>query len=221
MRFAFPTVLIAAVLMGLAALVMHRPDQRAVPAPPSAAAQASGPAVMTVPAAQAPAPPQASAARPAALPAAATKTALASADRGDANNQVGMSGGDRVPAINLGHDQMAAAPSPSAAQPPRPQPPAAKTVAAGDIEEGHKVFRKCQACHSLQAGKELVGPSLAGIIGRKSGAEPGFSYSPAMKEANIIWDAQTLAAYLTDPQKAVPGIACLFPASNPITTVPT
>ncbi|MGC2411929.1 MAG: copper-containing nitrite reductase, partial [Stellaceae bacterium] len=126
-------------------------------------------------------------------------------------NQVGMSGGDRVPAINLGHDQMAAAPSPSAAQPPRPQPPAAKTVAAGDIEEGHKVFRKCQACHSLQAGKELVGPSLAGIIGRKSGAEPGFSYSPAMKEANIIWDAQTLAAYLTDPQKAVPGNRMPFP----------
>lgn len=57
----------------------------------------------------------------------------------------------------------------------------------------------------------MIGPTLAGIIGRKAGAEPGFNYSPAMKQANITWTPQTLAAYLTDPQKSMPGNRMPFP----------
>ncbi len=81
----------------------------------------------------------------------------------------------------------------------------------GDAVAGRQVFRKCQACHSLTPGKNLVGPSLAGVIGRKVGAEAGYTYSPAMKQANIMWDAKTLGAYLTDPQKVVPGNKMPFP----------
>ena len=73
------------------------------------------------------------------------------------------------------------------------------------------MFRKCQACHSLEPGKNMLGPSLAGIIGRKAGAEPGYTYSPAMKQADIVWDAKTLDAYLADPQKMVPGNKMPFP----------
>src|SRR5689334_4830964 len=51
----------------------------------------------------------------------------------------------------------------------------------GDPVAGRQVFKKCQACHSLEPGKTILGPSLAGIVGRKSGAEPDFNYSPAMK----------------------------------------
>ena len=83
------------------------------------------------------------------------------------------------------------------------QAPAA--VEGGDAIVGRQVFRKCQACHSMESGKVLVGPSLAGIFGRKAGSQPNYSYSPAMKQAGITWDAKTLAAYLTDPQKVVPG----------------
>ena len=91
-----------------------------------------------------------------------------------------------------------------------------KTVAnaagpQGDAGAGRQVFKKCQACHSLEPGKTILGPSLAGIVGRKSGAEPGFSYSPAMKQASLTWDAATLEAYLTDPQKVVPGNRMPFP----------
>lgn len=70
---------------------------------------------------------------------------------------------------------------------------------------GRQVFKKCEVCHSLEPGKTLVGPSLAGIVGRKAGAEPGYDYSPAMKQANIAWDGKTLDTYLADPQKMVPG----------------
>src|SRR5665213_4132151 len=91
-----------------------------------------------------------------------------------------------------------------------------KTVAnadgpQGDAGAGRQVFKKCQACHSLEPGKTILGPSLSGIVGRKSGAEPGFNYSPALKQAALTWDAATLDSYLMDPQKVVPGNRMPFP----------
>ena len=95
---------------------------------------------------------------------------------------------------------------------PPPAPAAIATSASGgDTGAGRLVFRKCQACHSMEPGKKILGPSLAGIIGRKAGSEPGYNYSPAMKQANIVWDAKTLDAYLSDPQKVVPGNKMPFP----------
>jgi nitrite reductase (NO-forming) len=73
------------------------------------------------------------------------------------------------------------------------------------------VFRKCQACHSIEPGKNLLGPSLSGIIGRKAGTEAGFNYSPAMKSADIVWNPDTLDKYLADPAKVVPGNKMPFP----------
>ena len=81
----------------------------------------------------------------------------------------------------------------------------------GDAVAGRQVFKKCQACHSLEPGKTILGPSLAGIVGRKSGVEPNFNYSPAMKQAALTWGAATLDAYLMDPQKIVPGNRMPFP----------
>jgi nitrite reductase (NO-forming) len=81
----------------------------------------------------------------------------------------------------------------------------------GDPVAGRLVFRKCQACHSLDPGKDILGPSLARIIGRKSGSEPNYSYSPAMKAANLVWDGKTLDSYLADPQRIVPGNKMPFP----------
>ena len=82
--------------------------------------------------------------------------------------------------------------------------PAGATAVDGDAAAGRQVYRKCQACHSLEAGKNALGPSLAGIIGKKSGEVPNYNYSPAMKAANLVWDAATLDAYLLNPSKLVP-----------------
>src|SRR5262249_18515749 len=81
----------------------------------------------------------------------------------------------------------------------------------GDAAAGRQVFRKCQACHSMEPAKNMLGPSLAGLIGRKAGSESGYNYSQAMKQTNITWDAKTLDAYLADPQKTVPGNKMPFP----------
>ena len=90
-------------------------------------------------------------------------------------------------------------------------PPAPAAAAGGDPAAGRQVFRKCQACHSLEPGKNILGPSLAGIIGRKAGSEAGYNYSPALKQADIVWDAGSLDAYLADPARTVPGNRMPFP----------
>ena len=125
------------------------------------------------------------------------------------------------------HEHMAAtstpSPSPTNGQSPAAPastapPPASNAAAAptakpstGDAAAGRLVFRKCQACHSIEPGKNMLGPSLAGVIGRKSGTEAGYNYSPAMKSAGIVWNPQTLDQYLTDPAKVVPGNKMPFP----------
>ena len=83
--------------------------------------------------------------------------------------------------------------------------------ADGDAANGEKIFAKCKACHTVEAGKNKVGPSLAGVVGRKSGMAPGFNYSDAMKNAGLTWDEATLNTYLTNPRKLVPGTKMAFP----------
>ncbi|MGH6962142.1 MAG: c-type cytochrome, partial [Dongiaceae bacterium] len=56
-------------------------------------------------------------------------------------------------------------------------PIAGTALAGGDAAKGEKVFAKCKVCHTLEAGKNRVGPSLAGLFGRKSGTVEGFKYS--------------------------------------------
>jgi len=81
----------------------------------------------------------------------------------------------------------------------------------GDAAQGQKVFVKCQACHSLDAGTNKLGPSLHGLIGRPSASIANFSYSQAMQNAHVTWDPATLDKYLTNPRAMVPGTKMLFP----------
>ena len=83
--------------------------------------------------------------------------------------------------------------------------------AQGDAGRGAQVFGQCKICHSLEAGKNLVGPSLHGLFGRKSGIVPDYEYSSALKRANLTWNDDTLAKYLADPKKVVPGNKMAFP----------
>jgi cytochrome c len=75
---------------------------------------------------------------------------------------------------------------------------------AQDAEHGKTIFKACAACHSTDHANR-VGPGLAGIIGRKAGTAPGFGYSNAMKNSDVVWDAKILDAYVESPQQVVPG----------------
>ena len=76
--------------------------------------------------------------------------------------------------------------------------------ADGDAGRGEQRFQECAACHSVQPGVNNVGPSLAGLFGRKAGSLPDFRYSAAMRRSGITWTAQELDAFIADPQKRVP-----------------
>ncbi|MDH5410797.1 MAG: cytochrome c family protein [Alphaproteobacteria bacterium] len=80
---------------------------------------------------------------------------------------------------------------------------ASPAMADGDAAAGEKVFKKCKACHTLEEGKNKVGPSLHGVIGRAAGAVDGYKYSSAMAESGLTWDDETLAKFLTKPKDLV------------------
>lgn len=85
--------------------------------------------------------------------------------------------------------------------------------AAGDAVKGAVVFKKCMACHTVEAGKNRVGPSLAGIVGRKTASIAGFKYSKAMVAfgaSGKVWDEATLTTYLPAPRDLVKGTTMAF-----------
>jgi cytochrome c len=82
---------------------------------------------------------------------------------------------------------------------------------AGDAAAGQAVFKSvCGGCHSPVAGKTFTGPSLFGIVGRKSGSVAGFKYSPANLAASLTWDVATLDSYLKAPKEKVPGTTMTY-----------
>ena len=84
------------------------------------------------------------------------------------------------------------------------------SYAGSNAPTGESVFNKCVICHSTSPGDNSVGPTLFGIVGRRSGSVPGYSYSEAMKAANKTWDEAALETYVKDPKATVPGTNMAF-----------
>jgi cytochrome c len=86
---------------------------------------------------------------------------------------------------------------------------AATAASAQDAESGQDLYRQCRACHQIGAGaKNLVGPQLNGIVGRKAGTVAGFNYSEANKKAGadgLVWTDDNLMNYLANPLQFMPG----------------
>ena len=75
---------------------------------------------------------------------------------------------------------------------------------AADATRGKELYEsRCAGCHSLD--QDRIGPRHRGLIGRKAGAVAGFEYSPALRASCIVWNAETLEAWLADPERLVPG----------------
>lgn len=92
---------------------------------------------------------------------------------------------------------------PAAAQTAPPMP-------VGNAAAGAKVFVQCKTCHVTDKGVNRIGPSLAGVVGRKSGTVPGYKYSAANLKSGVVWTAPTLYKYLEAPMKFMPGTKMTF-----------
>ncbi|MEA2879580.1 MAG: cytochrome c [Hyphomicrobiales bacterium] len=82
---------------------------------------------------------------------------------------------------------------------------------AQDLAAGENSFKKCLPCHRVgPEAKNLVGPVLNGLDGRKSGTIEGYNYTDANKNSGITWDEKTFAEYITDPRAKIPGTKMVF-----------
>src|SRR3972149_1027111 len=83
--------------------------------------------------------------------------------------------------------------------------------AAGDPGRGARAFGQCAACHAVEPGVHMTGPSLAHVVGRKAGAIDGFTrYSDALRAAKLTWTDATLDQWLRSPAALVPGNTMTF-----------
>jgi len=90
---------------------------------------------------------------------------------------------------------------------------ATPAFADGDAAAGATVFVKCKACHENEQGVNKIGPTLKGVVGRKTASIADYKYSDAMAAKGAegqVWDEATLAAYLPDPKAYVPGTKMAF-----------
>jgi cytochrome c oxidase assembly protein subunit 11 len=79
-----------------------------------------------------------------------------------------------------------------------------RLAAAPDPEQGRRLLaERCAACHNLTVNS--VGPTLGGIVGRRAGSSPGYAYSAALRQSDVIWSADSLDRWLADPRAFVPG----------------
>jgi cytochrome c len=123
---------------------------------------------------------------------------LASCGRADENG--GVAQADDVERTLAGDDQS----RPSASE----NVDANAASLAGQAPDG---FNQCKVCHSVEAdGPAGVGPNLHSIFGKAAASKAGFTFSPAMKSADIVWNAQELDAFLESPAKMIPGTKMAF-----------
>jgi len=83
--------------------------------------------------------------------------------------------------------------------------------------QGQRVFlRLCRGCHQVEMRRNTIGPHLVDLMGRRAGSVDGYDFSPAMREFDIEWDAESLYAFLLDPPTTVPGTKMVIePVDDP------
>lgn len=90
------------------------------------------------------------------------------------------------------------------------------TLPAQPVSDGERLLRsRCGACHGVDPDQMRPGPHLGGVFGRPAGALEGVPYSEALKRSGIVWDEQSLDAYMAGPAELVPGTSMKLVLRNP------
>jgi cytochrome c len=83
-------------------------------------------------------------------------------------------------------------------------------IADADAGAGETVFRRCAACHVMEAGENRAGPYLYGVVGRDIASAEGFSFSSALQGLDGVWDYEALYGFLRNPREWAPGTTMNF-----------
>jgi cytochrome c len=87
----------------------------------------------------------------------------------------------------------------------------ATSAPAADAAAGQKIFKaQCGICHAAEAGQNRIGPTLFGVIGRRSGSVPSFNYTADHKKLDVTWNVATLDKYLANPRAMVPDTSMIY-----------
>jgi len=86
----------------------------------------------------------------------------------------------------------------------------AALMQSADPANGEKLFKKCQACHTTEAGVNKTGPTLHGVVGRQVDAIGDFAYSGALEAVADIWTPENLSHFLENPKSFAPGTKMSF-----------
>lgn len=98
------------------------------------------------------------------------------------------------------------APTETVKTPVSDAPSQAESVATDPLKRGRILYTRCKSCHTLEeGGKHRVGPNLWNIAGASAGKKEGFAYSTTMSESEIVWSDESLASYIENPEKFMPG----------------
>jgi cytochrome c len=82
---------------------------------------------------------------------------------------------------------------------------------SGSSSAGAATFRlNCSPCHTKEPGRNSIGPSLYGVVGRPAASLPTYLYSPAMKQSQIVWTEENIANFVSSPAARVPGTKMTF-----------
>jgi cytochrome c len=92
---------------------------------------------------------------------------------------------------------------------------ASTAFVAGDATRGEQVFAGCAACHSIEAGTNMFGPSLFAIVDRPSASLDDYNYSPALQALKITWTAVNIDKFISNPTAMAPGTKMPFKLTNP------
>ena len=82
----------------------------------------------------------------------------------------------------------------------------AALLALGNAEDGKKVFKKCAACHSINAdGRNKIGPKLWNVMFRPVGSVADYKYSKALSSYGKEWTWEEMNGFLIKPSKWIKG----------------
>lgn len=92
----------------------------------------------------------------------------------------------------------------------------AQEPAAPALSAGEQAFAVCLACHAADSQNRPTGPNLHGLFGRRAATVDGYFYSEPLKASGIVWDAETLDAFIANPSERVPGTFMLAGVPDPV-----